>query len=153
MLKQLYRCTTPDSRSLLHLKWSRFQCALAARASAEPDIPSAMQHMRPHMAMSEQLYRPHVRPSRLASQSSLPSSTSGTLTPHQSGYMSPMMSQSSGQLGSGQLHGHGPHAPYGPYGPMAIPPGYMLVPAPQVSGTIAYARPQSCLVLRMLPAS
>ena len=63
------------------------------------------------------------------------------------------MLQSSRQLGSGQLHGHGPHAPYGPYGPMAIPPGYMLVPAPQVSGTIAYAHPQPCLVLKMLPAS
>ena len=141
------------SRRLMHLKWSNFQCTIAAWARAEPDLRSAMQHMRPPMAMSEQLYRPHVRPPRLASQSSLPSSTSGMLTPHQSGSMSPMMSQSSGQLGSGQLHGHGPHAPYGPYGPMAIPPGFILVPAPQVSGTIVYPHPQPCLVLRMLPAS
>lgn len=67
---------------------------------------------------------PHARGrSRLASLSSLPQGG-----PQRAGHLSPLLSlptQSSRQmLGA-------PHSPYGSYGPtVAIPPGYMLVPAP-----------------------
>ena len=89
-----------------------------------------MQHAKPQLAMSEPLYRPHGQQSGMASLQSHPPATSGTVAaPHQPAFLSPLLSTPSGQLPAGQLPGA--HPPYGAYGtPLAIPPGYMLVPAP-----------------------
>lgn len=84
-----------------------------------------MQHVKPQLSMSEPLYRPHGQQPSMASLPSLPPATSGSVAAsHQSGFLSPLLPSPSGQL-------PGAHSPYGSYGgPLAIPPGYMLVPAP-----------------------
>ena len=84
-----------------------------------------MQHVKPQLAMSEPLYRPHGQQSSMTSLPLLPPATSGSVAPpHQSGFLSPLLPSPSGQL-------PGAHPSYGSYGAsLAIPPGYMLVPAP-----------------------
>ena len=84
-----------------------------------------MQQVKAQLAMSEPLYRPHGQQSNMATLPALPPASSGTVAaPHQPGFLSPLLPSAPGQL-------PGAHPPYGAFGtPLAIPPGYMLVPAP-----------------------
>lgn len=107
-----------------------------------------VQHGR-RPAVSEPLSRQHGRPSRKGSLSSLPSASSGAITAQQPGFLSPLPTLPSHT--SGQMHG-----PYGNYGqPVAIPPGYMLVPAPGAMQVLVLPVPGSdvCLVHPILRTS
>ena len=104
------------------MQWHGFIVPWLAALAPALVLYCAQHGRRP--VVSEPLPRQHGRPSRKGSLSSLPSASSGAITAQQPGFLSPLPtlpSHTSGQM----------HAPYGNYGqPVAIPPGYMLVPAP-----------------------
>ena len=121
--------------------WVRWHAIRFGGSGTCLEVVYCVQHGR-RPAVSEALSRQHGRPTRKGSLSSLPSASSGAITAQPPGFLSPLPTPPSHT--SGQMHG-----PYGNYGqPVAIPPGYMLVPAPGAMQVLVLPVPCSdvCLV-------
>ena len=125
--------------------WARWHGYMVGGTGTCLIVVCFVQHGR-RPAVSEPLSRQHGRPTRKGSLSSLPSASSGAITAQPPGFLSPLPALPSHT--SGQMHG-----PYSNYGqPVAIPPGYMLVPAPGAMQVLVLPVPCSdvCLVHSMV---